>query len=105
MKGLAFFLLAAIFVGALIWMATLKRPSKAVARNPALGPPAEEVLLDGKILTVDPHDSVAEAVAIGFEITVCVISCQIWGKEPEYSPFVFLKKYDALSISSEIGCG
>jgi predicted amidohydrolase YtcJ len=66
-KGLAFFLLAAIFVGALIWMATLKRPSKAVARNPALGPPAEEVLLDGKILTVDPHDSVAEAVAIGFD--------------------------------------
>ena len=48
-------------------MATLKRPSKAVARNPALGPPAEEVLLDGKILTVDPHDSVAEAVAIGFD--------------------------------------
>ena len=48
-------------------MATLKHPSKAVAHNPALGPPAEAVLLDGKILTVDPHDSVVEAVAIGFD--------------------------------------
>ncbi len=48
-------------------MATLKHPSKAVARNPALGPPAEEVLLNGKILTVDPHDSIVEAVAIGFD--------------------------------------
>jgi predicted amidohydrolase YtcJ len=57
--------MAAIFVAALIWMATLKRPAKVVAR-PA-GPSAEVVLLNGKILTVDPHDSVVEAVAIGFD--------------------------------------
>jgi predicted amidohydrolase YtcJ len=64
-KGLSFFLLAAIFVGALIWMATLKRPQKIAARGAAAVPAAEMVLLDGKILTVDPHDSVAEAMAIG----------------------------------------
>jgi predicted amidohydrolase YtcJ len=66
-KGLSFFLLAAIFVGALIWMATLKRPQKIAARDAAPVPAAELVLIDGKILTVDPHDSVVEAVAIGFD--------------------------------------
>jgi len=46
-------------------MATFKRPAKVVVQ-PA-GPRAEVVLLNGKILTVDPHDSVVEAVAIGFD--------------------------------------
>jgi predicted amidohydrolase YtcJ len=64
-KSLSFLLMAAIFVAALIWMATLKRPAKVVVQ-PA-GPRAEVVLLNGKILTVDPHDSVVEAVAIGFD--------------------------------------
>src|SRR5580658_6600440 len=48
-------------------MATLKRPQKIAAHGAAPVPPAEAVLLDGKILTVDPHDSVVEAVAIGFD--------------------------------------
>src|SRR5580698_10760641 len=66
-KGFSFFVLAAIFVGALIWMATLKRPQKIAAHGAAPVPAAELVLVDGKILTVDPHDSVVEAVAIGFD--------------------------------------
>jgi predicted amidohydrolase YtcJ len=66
-KGLSFFLLAAIFVGALVWMATLKRPQKIAAHGGPPAPVAEVVLLGGKILTVDPHDSVVEAVAIGFD--------------------------------------
>jgi predicted amidohydrolase YtcJ len=57
--------MAAVFVGAIVWMATLKRPAKAVVRPP--GPRAEVILVNGKILTVDPHDSVVEAVAIGFD--------------------------------------
>ncbi|HEX3119265.1 MAG TPA: amidohydrolase family protein, partial [Candidatus Acidoferrum sp.] len=65
MKSLSFFLLLAIFVGGLIFVATHKRPEKAVVR-PA-GPRAEVVLLNGKILTVDPHNSVVEAAAIGFD--------------------------------------
>ncbi|MBV9886495.1 MAG: amidohydrolase family protein, partial [Acidobacteria bacterium] len=44
-------------------MATHKRPEKPVVRK--AGPAAELVLINGKILTVDPHDSVVEAVAIG----------------------------------------
>jgi predicted amidohydrolase YtcJ len=64
-KNLSFLLMGAIFVAALIWMATFKRPAKVVVQ-PA-GPRAEVVLLNGKILTVDPHDSVVEAVAIGFD--------------------------------------
>jgi predicted amidohydrolase YtcJ len=57
--------MAVVFVAALIWMATLKRPVKAVVRPE--GPRAEVILVNGKILTVDPHDSVVEAVAIGFD--------------------------------------
>ena len=54
-------------------MATHKRPEKAVARNPAAGPAAELVLINGKILTVDPHDSVAEAVAIGPDARIIAV--------------------------------
>jgi hypothetical protein len=53
-------------------MATLKRPAKAVAQNPA-GPAAEVVLLNGTILTVDPHDSIAEAVAIGIDNRILAV--------------------------------
>jgi predicted amidohydrolase YtcJ len=69
--------MAAIFVGALTWMATMKHPSKAVVHNPALGPAAEAVLLDGKILTVDPHDSVAEAVAIGTDGRIMAVGSNL----------------------------
>jgi predicted amidohydrolase YtcJ len=72
-KSLSFFLLAAIFVGGLVFMATHKRAEKAVVRNPAAGPAAEAVLLNGKILTVDPHDSVAEAVAIGPDARIIAV--------------------------------
>src|SRR5580698_7831310 len=48
-------------------MATLKRPQKIAAHGGPPAPVAEVVLLGGKILTVDPHDSVVEAVAIGFD--------------------------------------
>src|SRR5882757_10053192 len=54
-------------------MATHKSPAKAVVRDPATGPAAEVVLLNGKILTVDPHDSVAEAVAIGTDGRMLVV--------------------------------
>jgi predicted amidohydrolase YtcJ len=66
-KSLSFFLLLALFIGGLIFVATHKRPEKAVARNAVAGPSAALMLLNGKILTVDPHDSVVEAVAIGFD--------------------------------------
>jgi predicted amidohydrolase YtcJ len=72
-KSLSFFLLAAIFIGGLIFMATHKRPEKAVVRNPAAGPAAEMVLVNGRILTVDPHDSVAEAVAIGPDARIIAV--------------------------------
>jgi predicted amidohydrolase YtcJ len=55
----------AFFVGGLVFVATHKRPAKTVvAQNPA-PPAAEIILINGKILTVDAHDSVVEAVAIG----------------------------------------
>ena len=54
-------------------MATHKRPEKAVVRNTAAGPAAEMVLVNGRILTVDPHDSVAEAVAIGPDARIIAV--------------------------------
>jgi predicted amidohydrolase YtcJ len=72
-KSLSFFLLAAIFIGGLVFMATHKRPEKAVVRNPAAGPAAEMVLVNGRILTVNPHDSVAEAVAIGPDARIIAV--------------------------------
>jgi predicted amidohydrolase YtcJ len=60
-------------VGGLVWVATHKHPEKPVVRNPAAGPAAQMVLLNGKILTVDPHDSVAEAVAIGTDARIIAV--------------------------------
>ena len=73
MKSLSFFLLAAFFVGGLVWIATHKRATKVVAQNPAAGPAAETILVNGKILTVDSHDSVAEAVAIGVDARIVAV--------------------------------
>ena len=46
------------------WRRSSVRPRSSFGRR---GRAAEVVLLNGKILTVDPHDSVVEAVAIGFD--------------------------------------
>jgi predicted amidohydrolase YtcJ len=64
-KSLSFFLLIALFVAGLVFVATRKHTEKPIAPRATVGPAAELVLLNGKILTVDPHDSVVEAVAIG----------------------------------------